>query len=162
MNGPHGTGGGGELRLERRAFETLGTRTLFDLARLRVDVFVVEQACPYPELDDTDVRAGTRHVLGRVGGELVACARTMAPTAPGEAARIGRVAVREGHRGAGHAGRLMRWTLVALARDHPGSPTILGAQTAVAGFYASLGFERASDEYVEDGIPHVEMIRPPG
>ena len=161
---PGGRAAGGRTpapRFERRALEALGPRELFELARLRVDVFVVEQACPYPELDDLDVHAGTRHVLGRAGGELIACARTMVPPAPGEAARVGRVAVRESRRGEGVARRLMDWTLAALGRDHPDSPIVLGAQLSVERFYASFGFERASDEYLEDGIAHVEMLRPP-
>jgi len=70
--------------------------------------------------------------------------------------------VREDHRGAGHAGALMRWTLEALSDEHPERPVALGAQIAVEGFYASLGFRRVSDEYVEDGIAHVEMLRVAG
>ena len=155
------SGGEGAVRFERRAFAALGTRELFDLARLRIDVFVVEQACPYPELDDLDVHPGTRHVLGVAGGTLIACARTMAPAARGEAARIGRVAVHEAHRGTGVARRLMAWTIEALARDHPEGAIVLGAQVTVERFYASLGFARASDEYLEDGILHVEMRRLP-
>ena len=151
----------GAARFAWRRFAELDTRALFDLARLRIDVFVVEQACPYPELDGLDVHPGTRHVLGRRHGELVACARTMAPPAPGAAARIGRVAVREECRGEGLARALMDWTLAALAREHRGHPVALGAQLAVEGFYASFGFARASDEYLEDGIAHVEMTRPP-
>lgn len=144
---------------ERRALEALSARELFELARLRVDVFVVEQACPYPELDDADPHPGTRHVLGRVDGRLVACARTLAPASPVAPARIGRVAVREAHRGGGLARAMMRWTLAELAREHPGHDVALGAQLAVEPFYRSLGFERASDEYVEDGIAHVDMTR---
>ena len=148
-------------RFERHALTALGARELFELARLRIDVFVVEQACPYPELDDLDVRPDTRHVLGHLGERLIACARTLPPPAPGEAARIGRVAVREEHRGRGVAQRLMRWTIGTLEADHPGSPIVLGAQVAVERFYASLGFVRVSGEYFEDGILHVEMQRPP-
>ena len=69
--------------------------------------------------------------------------------------------MREEHRGSGVARRLMRWTLGTLEEDHPGSPIVLGAQVAVERFYASFGFVRASDEYLEDGILHVEMQRPP-
>ena len=156
-----GSGDDDMPRFERRAFGEFGTRELFDLARLRIDVFVVQQACPYPELDDLDVHPGPRHALGFAGEALIACARTMPPAAPGEAARIGRVAVREGHRGTGVARRLMSWTIEALARDHPDSAIVLGAQVTVERFYAALGFARASDEYVEDGILHVEMLRPP-
>ena len=68
----------------------------------------------------------------------------------------------ENHRGAGLARALMRWTLDELAREHPGHDVTLGAQIVAEGFYRSLGFERVSDEYVEDGIPHVDMTRARG
>jgi len=144
---------------ESRALDALAARELFELLRLRVDVFVVEQACPYPELDDIDIHPGTRHVLGRVDGRLVACARTVPPASPATPARIGRVAVHEDHRGGGLARALMRWALAGLAREHPGHDVTLGAQVAVERFYGSLGFGRVSDEYLEDGIVHVDMTR---
>ena len=150
----------GAVRFERRALDGLEPRALFELMRLRVDVFVVEQACPYPELDDLDVHPGTRHVLARLDDRLVGCARTIAPGSAVEPARIGRVAVRDEYRGTGVAGAMMRWTIAALAREHPRHDVTLGAQLAVERFYAALGFARVSDEYVEDGIAHVAMTRP--
>lgn len=146
-------------RFESGPLEALAPRALFDLMRLRVDVFVVEQRCPYPELDAADIACGTRHVLGRLDGELVACARTLAPEAPAAPSRIGRVAVRADRRGRGIAGELMRWTLATLAREHPERAVVLDAQLAVERFYAALGFERISAEFVEDGIAHVRMRR---
>lgn len=148
------------VRFEHHRLDALAPRELFELLRLRVDVFVVEQACAYPELDDVDLHPGTRHVLGRLDGRLVACARTMAPGSAVEPARIGRVAVRDGHRGTGLARRLMRWTLAHLEHAHPAHDVALAAQLTVERFYASLGFERVSGEYVEDGIAHVDMTRP--
>ena len=147
------------VAFERRALDALSAPELFELLRLRVDVFVVEQACPYAELDALDAAPGTAHVTGHVGGELVACARTLVPAAADEPLRIGRVAVRDGHRGRGHARALLGWTLAELSGEHPGRAVALGAQLGAEGLYASLGFRRASDEYVEDGIAHVEMLR---
>ena len=149
------------LRLERLPLDALTARALFELARLRVDVFVVEQRCPYPELDDLDLHPGTRHVLGYAAGELVACARTLAPPERGAAARIGRVAVRRTHRRRGLARALLDWTLAELERERPRGAVELGAQLAAEGLYASLGFERVSAAYLEDGIPHIEMRRQP-
>lgn len=146
------------VRFEHRPLSSLAPRALFDLLRLRVDVFVVEQACPYPELDDHDVDPGTRHVLATLNGRLLGCARTIAPVSAADPARIGRVAVRDGYRGTGLAQALMRDTLDAIARAHPRHDVILGAQLRAERLYTAFGFERRSNEYVEDGLPHVDMI----
>ncbi|MET8064684.1 GNAT family N-acetyltransferase, partial [Micromonospora sp. NPDC005313] len=87
------------------SFADLDARTFHDLLRLRVDVFVVEQSCPYPELDGRDVEPGTRHLWLSSDGAVVAYLRILAD--PDGVARIGRVVVARGARGAGVAGALM-------------------------------------------------------
>jgi ElaA protein len=139
------------------AFDELSAGTLYALLRLRVDVFVVEQRCPYPELDGRDTEPGTRHVwLAGEDGTPLAYLRIL--DEPDGAARIGRVCVAAAARGAGLAGRLMRATLDWLGTR----PSVLDAQTYLADFYAGLGYEKAGPEFVEDGIPHVPMTRGPG
>ena len=148
--------------LHAAGFDELSAGTLYALLRLRVDVFVVEQRCPYPELDGRDTEPGTRHVwLASEGGTEGGTADGM-PLAylrildePDGTARIGRVCVAATARGAGLAGRLMRATLDLLGTR----PSVLDAQTYLAGFYAGLGYEPAGPEFVEDGIPHVPMRR---
>ncbi|MFY1701137.1 GNAT family N-acetyltransferase [Micromonospora sp. WMMA1923] len=136
------------------SFAELDPRTFHDLLRLRIDVFVVEQACPYPELDGRDVEPGTRHLwLGRAGGVL-AYLRILAES--DGTARIGRVVVAPDERGRGLADRLVTEALRVVG-DRPSE---LHAQSHLTGWYRRYGFTVAGPEYVEDGIPHVPMRRP--
>jgi len=137
-----------------RRFDELTTQEFHDLIRLRIDVFVVEQACPYPELDGRDVEPGTEHHWIADGGLTVACAaRTL--TEPSGVVRIGRVVTAPAVRGRGLAAVLMR----ALVDRHGDAPMVLDAQSHLADWYVTFGFAPAGDEFVEDGIPHVPMRR---
>lgn len=135
------------------AFGDLDPYTLYALLRLRVDVFVVEQVCPYPELDGRDTEPGTRHLwLAGDSGAPVAYLRILQE--PG-GVRIGRVVTAPEARGGGLAGRLMETAL-----EVAGDRTVrLEAQTGARGLYARYGFTVDGPEYVEDGIPHVPMVR---
>jgi ElaA protein len=134
-------------------FAELDARTFHDLLKLRIDVFVVEQNCPYPELDGRDVEPGTRHLWSTDDGALMAYLRIL--TDPDGLARIGRVVAAPAARGGGHAGRLM-----AAALDLIGDrPCVLEAQSHLVAFYARHGFTVSGPEYVEDGIPHTPMRR---
>ena len=134
-------------------WDELDARTLHDLVKLRVDVFVVEQACAYPELDGRDVEPGTEHwwLADRSGPS--AYLRVL--TVPDGGHRIGRVATRPDARGQGLAGTLLR----AVIDRHAAADLVLDSQTYVQSFYAALGFEADGEEFVEDGIPHVPMRR---
>ncbi len=162
------------LRWEFHDFGSLDTAALFALMKLRVDVFVVEQACAYPELDSTDTAQETIHLLGFAGDELAAYARAMpagthtsehgSTTSEGERMapppiRIGRVVIARPYRGKGLATLLMRQLMSQLQVRFPGRDHCLAAQASVQGFYAALGFDPASDVYLEDGIAHVDMVR---
>jgi ElaA protein len=128
--------------------------TIYEILRLRVDVFVVEQACPYPELDGRDLDPATRWVWAVAGGRIVGTLRILADDGT---VRIGRVATAPSARSSGVAGRMM-----ALALDQvAGSPVLLDAQSYLEGWYRRFGFARAGAEFVEDGIPHVPMRREP-
>ncbi|MBQ1073613.1 GNAT family N-acetyltransferase [Micromonospora sp. C31] len=135
------------------SFAELDARTFHDLLRLRIDVFVVEQTCPYPELDGRDVEPDTRHLWLDDDGTPLAYLRILAD--PGGVARIGRVVVPPKARGGGHAGRLLTAAL-ELVGDRP---CVLAAQSHLVGLYARHGFAVAGPEYVEDGIPHTPMRR---
>ncbi|SCF28630.1 GNAT family N-acetyltransferase [Micromonospora chokoriensis] len=135
------------------AFADLDTRTFHDLLKLRIDVFVVEQNCPYPELDGRDVEPGTRHLWLTDGGAPLAYLRILAE--PDGTARIGRVVVAPEARGGGHAGRLMTAALEVVGDR----PSVLEAQSHLVAFYGRHGFTVSGPEYVEDGIPHTPMRR---
>lgn len=137
------------------SFAELDPRTLHDLLRLRSDVFVVEQACAYPDIDGRDVEPGTRHLWLARADQPVAYLRILAE--PDGTARIGRVVVARSARGSGYAGRLMTEAL-AMVGDRP---CVLAAQAHLADFYARYGFTATGPEFVEDGIAHLPMRRPP-
>ena len=134
------------------AFDELDGRTGYLLWQLRESVFVVEQTCPYPELDGRDLEPATRHVWIEEQGRPVAYLRVLDD---GPHARIGRVLVAPAHRGRGLAERLMR-TALAVVGDRR---SVLDAQSYLAGWYARFGYEPTGEEFVEDGIPHVPMAR---
>jgi ElaA protein len=139
--------------VRRAGWAQLDPQTLHDLLRLRIDVFVVEQKCPYPELDGRDADPATEHVW--VADEQGPAAYLRVLTEPGGGRRIGRVCTRVDARGRGLAGLLVDDVLAG----GPGTVFVLDAQTYVAGFYAARGFDVSGPEFVEDGIPHVPMRR---
>jgi ElaA protein len=141
------------------SFETLDAATVYAVARLRQDVFVVEQACAYPDLDGRDLEPGTRHVLLREdpGGPLLGYVRVLDD---GPEWRIGRMVLAPAARGRGLADRPMRAALEACAAADPGRDVVLSAQTPLASWYAGLGFQADGPAYDEDGIPHTPMRRP--
>ena len=136
-----------QVRVAR--FGELDAPTLYALLRLRVDVFVVEQQCPYAELDGRDTEPETQHAWVESAGSVVGYLRVLQDP---DAARIGRVCVASHARGQGVAEQLMHATLARV----PG-PVVLAAQSHLAGWYARLGFLVDGAGFVEDGIPHVPM-----
>ena len=127
--------------------------TLYRILALRTDVFVVEQNCPYPELDGRDLEPDARQLWVERDDAVIATLRLLRD-ADGSA-RIGRVATATAARGDGLAARLMGRALELAA----GRTVVLDAQSHLAGWYARFGFEADGPEYVEDGIPHVPMRR---
>ncbi len=121
-------------------------------------MFVVEQDCAYPDLDDYDLAPETVHfwVEGAGRAEAVACLRVLRDASDG-AWKIGRVCCALAERGTGLSARLMQAAMDELG---PGAEVTLGAQTYAAGFYRKFGFEEEGEEYLEDGIKHIQMRRP--
>jgi len=141
-------------RLRRAPFAALTPFEVYGLCRLRVDVFVVEQECPYPELDGRDPEPATVHLWLEEDGEILATIRVLDD---GATRAIGRVATAASARGRGLAAQLMEEG-IALCE---GFPITLGAQAYLEGWYERFGFRRSGPGYVEDGIPHVPMRREP-
>lgn len=137
-------------------FSALDSQTLFSIMRVRVDVFVVEQACPYPELDDHDIADSTRHVYLLDGLSVNAYARCYGKDAQYSA--IGRVLVAQSQRSSGLGKQLVNEAIACCKAQWPNRDIYIGAQTYLLNFYRSFGFECVGDEYIEDGIPHQDMI----
>lgn len=137
-------------------FDELDARTAHDVFRLRQQVFVVEQGDPYDDLDGRDTEPGTVHVLLHEDGDrgrLVGVARVLDD---GAEWRIGRVALLPEARGRGLSGLLMDACL-EVSGDRP---VVLAAQTPLAGWYATYGFEVTGPEFLDGSIPHLPMRRP--
>jgi ElaA protein len=148
---------GDSIATVRRAWAAeLDTHQLYALLRLRVEVFVVEQACPYPELDGRDLEDRTRHLwlgAGAPGEPLLGCLRLLAE--PDGSFCIGRVCTAASARGQGRGRRLM-----AAAVDELGAARcMLDAQAHLAGFYRDFGFAAAGPTFDWDGVPHLPMRR---
>jgi ElaA protein len=145
---------GGEPKLQWHDFANLSAPLLYEVLRFRQAIFVVEQACAYPDLDGIDQRA--HHLLLRVDAALAGYLRLI-PYAEEDRIAIGRVAVAPSHRGHGRARLLMAEALSRCRHDYPGRDVTLGAQTYLAAFYASLGFRPMSKVYDDYGVPHIDM-----
>ncbi|MFB9908151.1 GNAT family N-acetyltransferase [Allokutzneria oryzae] len=143
-------------RTQRRATgNELSAAELYRVLRLRVDVFVVEQKCPYPELDGRDLEPSTVHLWCETeDDEVLAYVRVL--DEPDGTARIGRVVTAARARGQGLSRTLMEAAIAEIGDQ----VSVLDAQTQAADFYASLGYRVTGDEFVEDDIPHVPMRRP--
>ncbi|MCX4094235.1 GNAT family N-acetyltransferase [Nocardia sp. alder85J] len=144
------------VALRRSWAADLDTATLYRLLKLRVQVFVVEQKCAYPELDGRDLLAETRHFWLDDEGEIIGTLRLLEEHDNGvKSFRIGRLCTTPSARGHGYTTRLLQAALAEI-----GSGTVrLNAQTYLVEMYTKHGFKPDGDEYEEDGIPHLPMRR---
>lgn len=148
------------IEWEVKKFQELTCDQLFDLLQLRVDVFVVEQQCAYAELDVFDRHAETRHLSGSdERGQLIAYARILPPELKFAEASLGRFVVKREARGKGVGHELLSTALEVIQKEWPGNAVRIHAQEYLKQFYARYGFTRISNVYLEDGIPHVEMVK---
>ncbi|MEV0292871.1 GNAT family N-acetyltransferase [Nocardia sp. NPDC050710] len=144
------------VALKRSWAQDLDTATLYQLLKLRVEVFVVEQKCAYPELDGLDLLPETRHFWLDDEGEVISTLRLLEEHAGGvKSFRIGRLCTAAPVRGHGYTTRLVKAALAEV-----GSATVrLSAQTYLVDMYAKFGFKPDGEEFVEDGIMHLPMRR---
>jgi len=138
------------VRIMAVPFSALDALTAYSLWKLRQDVFVVEQNCPYADLDGRDLDPDTRHVVMDDDDVVVGCARVLDD---GDTWRIGRVALHPTVRGRGLADLLMD-TALQVCKDRD---VVLDAQSPLAPWYAGFGFEVCGLEFLEDGIAHLPM-----
>jgi len=140
------------------SFDDLDTRQLHDILKLRVDVFVVEQNCPYPEIDGLDLHEGVRHLLGYQDGQIIAYARLLPNGLKYNMPSIGRVIAHPDYRKDGLGHQIMKMALRHAQEIWPRRDLFLQAQQHLEAFYTKHGFQSCSDTYLEDNIPHVDMI----
>lgn len=145
------------MRLQIKSFGELTNSELYDILKLRCEIFIVEQKCPYPDVDGNDGNAF--HMLaytddGRFAGTL----RILKPGVTYDRAAIGRVAVAEDFRGQGAAREMMKTAMYYMIKRLGYRTIKIGAQNYLKDFYESLGFRPISEVYLEDDIPHIDMI----
>lgn len=142
-----------------KAFSDLSGAELYEILRLRSEVFVVEQECVFLDMDNLDQKA--YHLTGRTGDELVACARILPAGTPYEEPSIGRVVSSPRFRRTGAGMELMDEAVKATMKLHGNVAIKIGAQLYLKQFYEKHGFVQCSEMYFEDKIPHIKMIRNP-
>lgn len=138
-------------------YQDLTRDELYELLQLRAEVFVVEQDCVYQDVDGKDHKA--LHVLGYKKEQLVAYTRLFPPGAYFEEASIGRVVVKETERDYKYGYDLMKRSIQAIEDEYEARAIKISAQTYLKKFYNNLDFIAVGEEYLEDGIPHIAMIR---
>ena len=139
-------------------FERLPNTQLYALLRLRQEVFCVEQNCIYLDMDNLDQQA--THMLCWRDSQLMAYLRALPPGLCFPESSLGRIVVASAARGTKLGHELVQRGIQFNVEKWPDSNIQIGAQAHLSDFYGGLGFETVGDEYMEDGIPHIHMIRP--
>jgi len=138
-------------------FSQLSTKQLYELLKLRVDIFVVEQTCPYPELDNIDCAKDVYHLLGYQHGKIIAYSRLISPGLSYKNTSFGRVAIDKSKRGNGLGQELVATILDYCQQLWPNQNIDIGAQEYLLEFYEAFGFKAISEVYLEDDLPHIDM-----
>ena len=142
-----------------KTFDNLTPNELYQLLKLRNEVFIVEQNCPYQDLDNKDYDA--HHLLGMADGKLVAYARLFAPGISYSESSIGRVVSSPAVRKTGMGKKLMKESIEQIRNLFHTDTIRIGAQLYLQEFYESFGFVKDGEIYLEDNIPHIIMLRKP-
>ncbi len=139
-----------------KSFNELSTHDLYEMLQVRTKVFVVEQECPYLEVDGKDLHA--YHLYKEENGEVVAYARLLPAGVSYNEPSIGRVLVKKAYRGRGFASELVKRGLAFMHEEWGEQPVKIQAQEYLREFYGSFGFRAITETYLDDGIPHIDMI----
>ena len=140
-----------------KSFKDLSVNELYAIMRLRQEVFIVEQNCPYLDADGKDLKC--HHLMGYVNDELVVYSRIVPPGVSYEEVSIGRVISATAHRKMAYGIQLMEESIIQIERLYGNVPIRIGAQQYLQRFYEGFGFIRIGESYMEDGIPHIIMVR---
>ena len=146
---------------EIKKFKELNSIKLYNIMRLRAEVFVIEQKCLYQDADGKDVKAF--HLSGYdSNGNLVAYARILPAGVSFKEVSIGRIVVPKKLRKKEIGNELMLKTLDVINKIYGNIPVRINAQSHLKNFYSNYNFDAMGKEYLEDDIPHIEMLKPPG
>lgn len=146
-----------EIQFEIKAFKELSLQELYQILRLRSEVFVVEQNCVYQDIDGKDEKA--IHVIGQYDGKIVAYTRLFKAGDYFANASIGRVVVDTNYRDRKWGHDLIRESISGIMDCFGKGAITISAQLYLKRFYESHGFVLVGETYLEDGIPHIEMLR---
>ncbi len=147
------------MEITVKKFKELTLDELYDIMQLRSEVFVVEQNCVYQDIDGKDRKA--LHVIGRINDNIIAYTRCFAPGYYFEEAAIGRVVVSTKYRKHDFGHKIMKASILAIQENYQTTTIKLSAQTYLKRFYETHGFNAIGEGYLEDGIPHIEMVLNP-
>ena len=145
------------LQLETKTFQELTISELYQILQLRSEVFVVEQNCVYQDIDGKDEKA--LHILGKKEGKIVAYIRCFAPKIYFEEAAIGRVVVKETERKFGYGHQILKASIEEIQQRYQTTTIKLSAQQYLTHFYETHNFKQIGEGYLEDGIPHIAMLK---
>ena len=145
------------MNISVKKFNELTVDELHDILQLRSEVFVVEQDCVYQDIDGKDRKA--LHIIGKKNNKIVAYTRCFAPGIYFEEAAIGRVVVSAEERKFGFGHDIMKASVKAIQNEYKTEAIKLSAQTYLIKFYKTHGFNAIGEGYLEDGIPHIAMIK---
>lgn len=140
-----------------KKFQELTTSELYELLQLRSEVFVVEQDCVYQDIDGKDQKA--LHVIGVKEGKIIAYTRLFNSGEYFDTPSIGRVVIKETERKYGYGHNLIKASIKAIVDNYNETTITISAQTYLHKFYESHGFKQVGEGYLEDGIPHIRMVR---
>jgi ElaA protein len=140
-----------------KPFEQLLPAELYEVLRLRQEVFILEQNCVFVDADKKD--APSLHLLGYENGELVAYSRIVPPGVIYEEPSIGRIVTPLKVRKLGYGKQLMEKSILETERRYGKVPIRIMAQSYLKKFYEGYGFMQEGEEFLEDGIPHIIMLR---
>lgn len=145
------------LKIRIKSFLELTTKELYKILQLRSEVFVVEQNCVYQDIDTKDQKA--LHVIGQKNDKIIAYTRVFKPGDYFTEASIGRVLVKKNERKHNYGHQIVEASINTINTNFNETTIKISAQTYLKKFYESHGFQKVGEEYLEDNIPHIAMIK---
>ena len=147
-----------ELTWKCKAYPELTLDDFFGILYLRTEVFIIEQNCPYQDIDAKDKKAFHLFAMDEQG-DVIAVTRILPPGVSYDEISIGRVAIKQSARGTGLGHTLMQKSLSFIENEFGSQPIRISAQDYLINYYEQHGFKQVSEMYLEDDIPHVEMLK---